>query len=443
MRPDATTLKDLSFFTASGDNLFTLLDFTTTHRGRDALRRHISHPPSSYEALVRMQENIRFFAANPNHWDRHISNGTLVMLDKFFESTDGIATPPSGLASIFGDALLRLFSRQEYFFTQFSLSHLADFLKGCSALAALAHRQDLPPGLRLLLQEMQVELQNMRYVSELIAVNPKTPFRELASLAFAARRELKNPIGRLMQQYATLDAWQSMALATTTYNWIFPDVRPAFPVHFIVKGLYHPLLAQPVSYDLDLSGGRRFLLLTGANMSGKTTFLRAIGVAAILAHLGMGVPALHCELSFVGGVVTNMHVEDNLLRGESYFYAEVQRMKGTAQHLLQPLPHFILMDELFKGTNVQDAYECTRAVIEGLLMHHTHLMILSTHLHEVVQQFTNRPDIIFAFFVTNIREDNSYSFTYQLREGVSNDRIGYRMLQREGVIDILHQKREA
>src|SRR5690606_8056219 len=159
----------------------------------------------------------------------------------------------------------------------------------------------------------------------------------------------------------------------------------------------HPLLPTPVPYNISFDAHRHFLLLTGANMSGKTTFMRALGVGALLAHLGMGVPADSMALSFLQGIITNMHVEDNLLRGESYFFAEVQRMKGTAQKISGAVPHLVLMDELFKGTNVHDAYECTRAVVEGLLRHPHHLMILSTHIHEVAHHFEERNDVLFAY----------------------------------------------
>ena len=172
-------------------------------------------------------------------------------------------------------------------------------------------------------------------------------------------------------------------------------------------------------------------------MSGKTTFMRALGVGALLAHLGMGTPATSFRLSFLHGIVTNMHVEDNIFKGESYFLAEVKRMKQTAERLQEAHPHLVLMDELFKGTNVHDAYECTRAVVEGLLNRPHHLMILSSHLYEVAQSFSSRKDILFAYFVTDTAPDNSYRFRYQLKEGISNDRIGYRILQQEGVLDLL------
>ena len=212
------------------------------------------------------------------------------------------------------------------------------------------------------------------------------------------------------------------------------------PVTFETEKLYHPLLLTPVPYTRNMGNKHNFLVLTGANMSGKTTFMRALGVSALLAHLGMGVPAARLRISFLQGIITNMHVEDNILKGESYFFAEVQRMKQTAEKLLQDKPHLVLMDELFKGTNVHDAYECTRGVMEGLLNHKGHLMMLSTHLYEVAREFSENKEIIFSYFVTELANDESYHFTYELKPGISNDRIGYRILQKEGVIALLQRK---
>ena len=103
-------------------------------------------------------------------------------------------------------------------------------------------------------------------------------------------------------------------------------------------------------------------------------------------------------------------------------------------------PHLVLMDELFKGTNVHDAYECTRAVIDGLVQKEGHLMILSTHLYEVAQHFKDNPSIQFAYFVTQATQDGHFKFKYELRDGISNDRIGYKILEREGVIALLNSK---
>lgn len=438
MQNDKTTLKDLSVFTAdAAAGIFGLIDHTTALIGREALRKHILHPPDSYEELKAVQDTIKFWAANQRFWPTSISNGTIVMLEKFFETADHASTPPGSINLLFGNFFQKLLNKNEYFFTQFSLSHLSDFLKGCLDLTNILSEPHVPSHLRAELEAMQEDLSH-RLTDELIAIDKNSSFRELASLSFKARREMKTNILRLMERFAKLDALYAMSAATVKNNWSFPELSSS-DLLFDAKGLYHPLLKTPVAYDISFETGKNFLLLTGANMSGKTTFMRSLGVAALLAHLGMGVPAASLRISFLQGIITSMQVEDDLLSGESYFFAEVQRMKLTAQKLQQSGPHLVLMDELFKGTNVHDAYECTKAVVEGLLNRPNHIMVLSTHLYEVAQHFKNRSDIIFNYFITDMSESGSYHFTYELKQGISNDRIGYRILQKEGVIDLLQK----
>jgi DNA mismatch repair protein MutS len=434
MQNDKITLKDLSVFTAEG-GIFELLDRTTTQAGRNALRRHVLNPPDSLEKLRQVQDVVKFWSRHEQLWPNIISNGTLVMLEKFFESADAATSPPATINLVLGGFLQKLLNRNEYFFTQFSISHLSDFLKGCKELTEIVKKEQIPVLLRETLQKIDEELQH-RLAAELISFTNDMSFREQANLAFKARREMKPAVQRLMALYAELDAWHSLAVATTQHKWTFPVLESSQLV-FNCSGLYHPLLQQPVPYDVSFSPGNNFLLLTGANMSGKTTFMRALGVGALLAHLGAGVPASSMNISFLQGIITNMQVEDDITKGESYFFAEVQRMKQIALKLQQQGPQLVLMDELFKGTNVHDAYECTRAVVEGLLQHDSHLMVLSTHLYEVAQHFSSTPGLSFAYFITQMNDNGDYHFTYALKPGISADRLGYRILQKEGVLDLL------
>jgi DNA mismatch repair protein MutS len=441
MQNDKTTLKDLSIFPADGSGgVFALIDRTVTQEGREALRKHIQQPPASCEALCELQEVIRYWHAKPDRWPAGISNGTLVMLEKFFEAADNTAPPATGIAGLVAQLLQKTFNKREYFFTKFSVSHLSDFLNGCSQLSDLLQDEGLPALLRRELESIKGELQ-YPLTEELTAVTERTAFTQLQMLQYRARREMKNITYRLIAIYARLDGWHSMALATLEHKWTFPELLPEKPVLLQADGFWHPLINSPVTYDVSFSEGQNFMLLTGANMSGKTTFLRALGVSSLLAHLGMGVPAASMKTSFMHGIITNMHTEDNILKGESYFFAEVQRMKLIAAQISEPGTRLALMDELFKGTNVHDAFECTRAVVTGLMNHPNHVMALSTHLYEVAQQFNADERIVFAHFVTNISADGQYTFTYRLKPGISNDRIGYLILQQEGVIDLLGSRK--
>jgi DNA mismatch repair ATPase MutS len=173
-------------------------------------------------------------------------------------------------------------------------------------------------------------------------------------------------------------------------------------------------------------------------MAGKSTFIKAVGAAVFLAHIGMGVPAQTMELSLFAGLLSNINVVDNVAKGESYFYNEVQRIKNTILKVNDGRKWLILIDELFKGTNVQDAMKCSTVVIEGLIKIKRSLFILSTHLYEIGDQLRQYPNIDFKYFETNVA-DEKLSFSYQLKEGVSNDRLGYLILKKEKVIELLEK----
>lgn len=181
-----------------------------------------------------------------------------------------------------------------------------------------------------------------------------------------------------------------------------------------------------------------FLFLTGANMAGKSTLIKSVGAAVFLAHIGMGVPAAKMKLTLFDGLLSNINVVDNIVKGESFFFNEVQRIKNTIEKINNGKKWLVLIDELFKGTNVEDAMKCSTTVIKGLIKIKNSLFILSTHLYEIGTELKNYPNISFRYFETNVTDDQ-LQFTYQLKEGISNDRIGYVILKREKVVEMLEK----
>jgi DNA mismatch repair ATPase MutS len=152
----------------------------------------------------------------------------------------------------------------------------------------------------------------------------------------------------------------------------------------------------------------------------------------------MGVPATNLHLSLFDGLLSNIQVEDNIVKGESYFFNEVQRIKKTIVKINDGRNWLILIDELFKGTNVQDAMKCSTSVVEGLRKMQNALFILSTHLYEIGEGLMQYPNIQFRYFETSVYDDQLI-FNYQLKEGISNDRLGYLILKREGVVNMLEK----
>ncbi len=431
---DKTTLHDLSFLDGE-HSVFSLINRATTQAGSDMLRKWVKVPPATFEKLQEQQKAVRFWIQHADKWTSRISNGTLVMIEKFYESADGMTGKPNAFSLFINAIMHKVFNRNEYSFVRFSVSHLIDFLKGCNDLLQLKEYNP-PPVIAAELDAFEETL-NLPLCRALIQTDEDASQATMMDLSYRSRREIKHIIFQMMDRYARLDALQSMASATIEHRWHMPELLPPAELLYQAEQLHHPLLKKPVAYDIVFSREKNFLFLTGANMSGKSTLIRAMGVGALMAHMGMGVPAVSMRVSFLEGIITNMQVEDNIFLGESYFFAEVQRMKLTAQKLSHNRFHLVLMDELFKGTNVHDAYECSRAVVDGLLHQKDNLMALSTHLNELSEDLKDKPNVWFRYCYTRITENGKYEFTYQLHEGVSKDRIGYLVLKNEGVLDLL------
>ncbi|HET8573551.1 MAG TPA: DNA mismatch repair protein MutS [Edaphocola sp.] len=432
---DKVTLQDLSFLQGQ-QPVFSLINRCVTQEGATLLRQHILHPPQTYQQLCAYQEAVKFWLSHNQQWPEQISNGTLVMVQKFYETTDLAIDKPNSISLFFASWMEKIFHKKAFSTALFSMGHLSDFIKGCQALADLLQEQP-PLMIRDILEDLR-DICRQPLARQIIRTGDQTTHKEWLLIGYQARTRMRRSVHQMIQLFARLDVQRSMALAGMEHGWVFPELMPAGAQQLRVQQLVHPLLKNPVSYDLDMNKQQRFLFLTGANMSGKSTLLYALGISALLAHLGMGVPAKAMRISFLDGLITNMHIEDNVVLGESYFFAEVQRMKLTAQRLQNNRHHLVLMDELFKGTNGYDAYECSYAVIKGLLNKSHNLMVLSTHLSELSEQLQSFPEIIFRYCQTKKDDQGRYEFTYQLKEGVSNDRIGFLVLKNEGVLDILN-----
>lgn len=437
MEIDHTTLTDLSILNADEDfSVFSKLNFCRTAGGRHRLFYNFSTPLKTIEQIQGIQDTIKFILQKEQHWPQQISNGSVLMIEKFYSATiDDIPEKPSQA----GILTYKLFSSGDYSFVKFSTEHTFDFIKGMQQFVQHFLQEDTPEALKKIMQEVASSIKKPEF--KIIADNNKsknlTTSQQLM-LANYFRYRFKHTMQELLELYYQLDAWYSMAMAVKNYTLVFPTFTNERKPLLDIKGLYHPLLQQPVDYDVQLLPGKNFLFLTGANMAGKSTFIKSVGTAVFLAHIGMGVPAAAMQLSVFDGLLSNINVVDNIVKGESYFYNEVQRIKSTVQKISDKRNWLILIDELFKGTNVEDAMKCSTTVIEGFLKILNSSFILSTHLYEIGEPLKQYPNIIFNYFETAVQNDQLI-FNYQLKEGISNDRLGYLILRNEGVVDMLEK----
>jgi DNA mismatch repair ATPase MutS len=321
---------------------------------------------------------------------------------------------------------------------KYSIKHFADFYRGIKKLAQQFEGQDdLPLSFRIYIERILQLLREtpLQRLSEIKKAEPFSPSQNLY-FGFHLRGRYKNDTLELIEIFYRLDAWYSMAMAVKTYNLSFPEFVETEQPLVYARNLYHLLLQHPVPYTIEMDPEHNFLFLTGANMAGKSTFIKSVGSAVFLAHIGMGVPAQEMKLTLFDGLLTNINVVDNIAKGESFFFNEVQRIKNTIQKINNGRKWLVLIDELFKGTNVQDAMKCSATVIKGLIKIRNSLFILSTHLYEIGDELRIYPNISFKYFETNVKGDQ-LEFNYQIKDGISNDRFGYLILKKEKVVDML------
>ena len=238
-----------------------------------------------------------------------------------------------------------------------------------------------------------------------------------------------------------LDIWYELeatcSLANFAYlhpNYTFPEIVAGKKPVFQADKIGHPLIAdeRKVYNNFKMEPGGEILLLTGSNMSGKSTFLRTMGINLCLAYAGSVVNASRLQASLFE-IYACIRVTDSLADGYSYFYAEVRRLKGLLDRLnegpTQPL--FFLVDEIFKGTNNyerligSEAY--MRALVEkkcvGAITTHDLELVKLSETFPIIKNYHFREDVIKGKMV----------FEYRLRSGPSPTRNALRIMQMEGL----------
>lgn len=435
METDKTTLQDLSIFNHEDEfSVINKLNLTRTTGGREKLRKIFNHSLNDIDSIRNVQKTLQLILENRDQWPLFVSNGSVLMIYKFYEST--IDEPPSRPSPITA-YLYKLLHGPDFSLIKYSMSHAFDFIKGMQKIVSFFLNEEVPLNFKKVLQKAQVLIERHQFKS-VSNKEKSSDFSnpEMLSFAYYLRYRYKEHFLELIDIYSQLDAWYGMAMAVNELNLSFPVFISSDEPVLKARKLYHILLENPVAYDIELNQNNNFIFLTGANMAGKSTFIKAIGSAVFLAHIGMGVPAGNMELSLFDGLLSNINVEDNISKGESFFYNEVQRVKKTIIKVNDGRKWLILIDELFKGTNVQDAMKCSTVVVEGLIKIKHSLFILSTHLYEISENLKGYPNINFKYFETKVT-DEKLIFNYQLKDGVSNDRLGYLILKKEKVIELL------
>jgi len=290
-------------------------------------------------------------------------------------------------------------------------------------------------------QEMALQLQS----TELASVMKEKPSHKLSYTQTAEFDDLlrfrhRTILRRILHQLYSLDVYISVAGVARKYHYIFPEALDKELHTMQMEEVYHPLVKNAVANTLNITPHSHVVFLTGANMAGKSTFMKSLGIAMYLAHMGFPVAAKKMSFSVRDGIYTTINLSDNLNMGSSHFYAEVLRVKKVAQELAAAKSLFIIFDELFRGTNVKDACEATIAITEAIAAKDNCMFIVSTHIIEAGDVLHERcPNIQFAYLPTTMH-NNVPKYTYKLKQGITADRHGMVIINNEGILEIINNR---
>lgn len=241
-------------------------------------------------------------------------------------------------------------------------------------------------------------------------------------------------ISEWLETVGELDALCS--LGTFAYNhpqYTYPELTEK-PFCFLATQMGHPLMpaSQCVKNDATIPSRPFFLIITGANMAGKSTYLRTIGVNYLLACVGTPVCCEKLKLH-PNQLITSLRTSDSLSDNESYFFAELKRLKRIIDLLNQGQQLFIILDEILKGTNSMDKQKGSFDLIRQFMQLKAN-GIIATHdllLGSLIKQF---PEEIRNYcFEADIKE-NELTFSYKLREGVAQNMNACFLMKKMGII---------
>jgi hypothetical protein len=204
-------------------------------------------------------------------------------------------------------------------------------------------------------------------------------------------------------------------------------------VPFEAEGIAHPLLPadERVANDVALRGPGSCLIVTGSNMAGKSTLLRAVGVNVALALAGGPVVARAMRVPRVR-LRASMRIADSLQSGASYFQAELARLRLVVSHAEKQPPIFFLLDELLRGTNAKARHLGARAVVKHLLERGA-MGLVATHDVALSELEEEHPERVANVHFTDVFLDGVMTFDYRLRPGVVKTSNALRLLSQVGI----------
>jgi DNA mismatch repair protein MutS len=274
---------------------------------------------------------------------------------------------------------------------------------------------------------------NLEHYESVFRAKKKIRISHIVELSKVITEKVTNgQAAAFWKRWYLFEAYLSISEGIIRHGFTFPVFDET---KFSIEGLYHPLVKNAVRNDLVAS--RNVILLTGPNMSGKSTLLKAVSLCVYLGHAGLAVPAVKSVMPFYSSISVAINLTDSIVSGYSHFMSEIITLKSVVSNAVKNEKCFAVFDELFRGTNIEDALEISTSTIKGLTRFADSLFIISTHLHQLKEMEEIRNGKVVTYFIECELKNNLPVFTYKLKPGWSDLKLGRILFEKEGLNKLL------
>lgn len=428
---DEQTLNDLELFNQAldGKSIFSCFNTACSDGGKACMRKMLKSPLTDVNKIRKRAEAIRYLGQLPFFLD--IRREELSFIEVYLQQED---VPQRSMYRLTSRAVKGwLKPDNDCYLRQRAVPYLGRLIRELGTFMDELSAGKVPEMIRDMQQGVKETLarEGMQYLMS----QKKDSFWTRESLDLYFRGRELDGVRVILDTLYMLDSLRSLGTMAKDEGLTFP-IFTGSERRVRIEGLYHLFLENPVKNDVLFDDRQHLCFLTGPNMAGKSTCMKAFGVAVYLAHCGLPVPAARMELSVFKGLFTTINLSDNLSLGYSHYYNEVARVKYIVEQVRDLQNVVVVFDELFRGTNVKDAYDASCAVIGGLARLKYGVFMISTHIVEVAEFLKPFPSVCFRFFEIDMTTGEP-RYTYCLREGVSDERIGMYILKKAGVVDLI------
>jgi len=432
---DRQTLNDLAIFpnNNSRQSIYSLFNHTHTIGGNEALHSMFNKPLID---PVQIKERLEVFSYIGEHDIKISLNKNDYDFVEFYLNKHYDAKPLAFISGVLDKIKYAFNNNSEYYVIQTGIESTLSILD-----SLINYADELTGDLPKKMQEFRSTILNAFQPKELVwlkqlIAKPNRSATDMAKADGFFRKVAYEQIKVLLNVAYQLDVYQSVSVSGKALGFTLPVVNETNARELTIEGLFHPFIANPKSNDVEFSADKNVCFITGTNMAGKSSLLKSIGIAIYLSQLGFPVPAKSMATSVFKGLITTINLADDIEHGHSHFYNEVLRVKQVAEKLNQSKDIFVIFDELFRGTNVKDAYDASLAIIAAFAEVKTCFFLVSTHIVEVAHELSSIENINFRYMETLFEDTNPVN-SYKLKKGITEERLGMWIVKNEQILEII------